>query len=235
MASDGVLVVIPARLASTRLPEKMLLKETGRYLVQHVYERASLIEGATRVVVATDHPRIFDAVREFGGDVEMTSADHQSGSDRAAELARRTDARWIVNVQGDEPELEPRDVDALIAAMSYGVKMGTLVHEDLDDAAQADPSVVKAIVDNGWAVDFTRDPTPGAKRHLGVYAYDRVFLQVYTGLPQTENEKTRRLEQMRAIDNGVEIKAVTARHRSEGIDTRADYEAFKRRTREEQT
>ena len=231
MASDGVLVVIPARLASTRLPEKMLLKETGKYLVQHVYERASRIEGATRVVVATDHPRIFDAVREFGGDVEMTSADHQSGSDRAAELARRTDARWIVNVQGDEPELEPRDVDALIAAMSYGVKMGTLVHDDLDDAAQNDPSVVKAIVDSGWAVDFTRDATPGAKRHIGVYAYDRVFLQVYTGLPQTENERARRLEQMRAIDNGVEIRAVRAEHRSTGIDTEADYKAFVERNK----
>ncbi len=227
---DDVLVVIPARLHSTRLPEKMLLRETGKYLVQHVYERACLIECASRVVVATDHRRIFDAVREFGGDVEMTSPDHQSGSDRAAEIARRTDAKWIVNVQGDEPELEPRDVDALMAAMTYGVKMGTLVHDELTDADQNDPSVVKAVVDAGWAVDFTRDPTPGAKRHLGVYAYDRVFLQVYAGLPPTDGEKNRRLEQMRAIENGVEIRAVNATHKSEGIDTKEDYKAFKNRT-----
>jgi len=230
---DGsVLVVIPARLHSTRLPRKVLLKETGRYLVQHVYERALRIEGADEVVVAADHEEVKAAVESFGGRVVMTSPDHPSGSDRAAEVARARDCRLVVNLQADEPELEPRDVAGLIAAMD-GAEMGTLVIGALSKSAQNDPSVVKAVVEDGWAVDFRREPTPSAMRHLGIYAFTPDFLQRYTSLPPTENERTRRLEQMRAIDHGVRIRAVEATHCSTGIDTEEDYRAFVQRFRPE--
>lgn len=228
--AERVLVVIPARLQSTRLPEKVLLKETGRYLVQHVYERALSIEGADEVVVATDHERVRAAVESFGGHAVMTSPDHPSGTDRAAEVARARPADLIVNLQADEPELEPRDVEALIAAMA-GARMGTLVYPELTDADQADPSVVKAVVEDGWAVDFSREPTPGGQRHLGIYAYAADWLQEFTRLPPSARERERRLEQMRALDHGVTLRAVSARHCGIGIDTPEDYRAFVSRWR----
>ncbi|MHC4937667.1 MAG: 3-deoxy-manno-octulosonate cytidylyltransferase [Planctomycetota bacterium] len=228
--ASRVLVVIPARLHSTRLAHKVILNETGKYLVQHVYERALLIDGDPEVVIATDHPEVELAVRSFGGNVVMTSPDHQSGSDRAAEVARGRDCDLVVNLQADEPELEPRDVSALIAAMD-GAEMGTLVYPELSDADQADPSVVKAVVEDGWAIDFRREPTPGGARHLGIYAFTPDFLQRYTSLAPTEREKDRKLEQMRAIDHGVKLRAVEAIHCGVGIDTPEDYAAFVERNR----
>jgi 3-deoxy-manno-octulosonate cytidylyltransferase (CMP-KDO synthetase) len=231
VASSGVLLVIPARLQSTRLPRKVILNETGKYLVQHVYERALLVEGADEVVVATDHEVVKEAVESFGGNVIMTSPDHQSGSDRAAEVARARPCELIVNLQADEPELEPSDVAALIADMrANGAEMGTLVHPELSAEDQLDPSVVKAVVtDDGWAIDFRREETPGGMRHLGIYAFDPAFLQRYTRLEPTANERDRKLEQMRAIDNGIRLRAVVASHRGVGIDTPEDYEAFVKR------
>jgi 3-deoxy-manno-octulosonate cytidylyltransferase (CMP-KDO synthetase) len=135
-----------------------------------------------------------------------------------------------VNLQADEPELEPKDVTALIAAMDEA-EMGTLVYPELSEADQADPSVVKAVVEDGWATDFRREPTPGALRHLGIYAYTPAFLQTYTGLPPTKREQDRRLEQMRALDHNVRIRAVRAIHCGIGIDTPADYAAFVERNR----
>jgi len=223
---SGVLLVIPARLGSTRLPGKPLLKETGKYLVQHVYERARRVEGADEVVVATDHRSIVAAVESFGGVAMLTSPDHASGSDRAAEVARARPARLVVNLQGDEPDIDPADVARLIRAMAPEVEMGTLVHEGLTEEDQADPAVVKAVVRDGWAVDFRREPTPGALRHLGIYAFRADFLQAFTRLAPTAREKERRLEQLRALDHGHRIRAVRAGHRSCGIDTPADYAAF---------
>jgi 3-deoxy-manno-octulosonate cytidylyltransferase (CMP-KDO synthetase) len=226
-----VLLVIPARLHSTRLPRKMLLKETGKYLIEHVHERARLVRGADRVVIATDDESIRAVAEGFGAESMMTSPDHPSGSDRAAEVARRTDADLVVNLQGDEPEVDPHDVDALIRAMVPGDLMGTLVFDGLDGAQQHDVSVVKAVVEDGFAVDFRREPTPGARRHLGIYAYDAAFLQRFSRLAPSAREKERRLEQMRALDHGVAIRAVDARHASAGIDEADDYAAFVTRWR----
>lgn len=226
----SVLVVIPARLGSTRLPRKVLLADTGRPLVQYAWERARRVSRADAVVVATDDPEVERAVRGFGGDVMMTSPDHASGSDRVAEVARARPADVVVNVQADEPDLEPDDVDRLVAAMP-GAEMGTLVYTGLTDEQQADPSVVKAVVADGLAVDFRREPTPGGLRHLGVYAFSAAFLQEYTALPPTARERERRLEQMRALDHGHAIRAVEASHASDGIDTPEDYAAFVRRCR----
>ena len=229
----GVLLVIPARLHSTRLPRKVLLRETGRFLVQHVWERARAIARADALVIATDHEEVRAACTSFGADVVMTSPDHPSGTDRAAEVARARAPRLVVNLQADEPELEPGDVDRLILAMDDArAEMGTLVHPELTAAEQADPSVVKAVLDGtGWAVDFRREPTPGGFRHLGIYAYAAEFLQRFTALPPSAREKERRLEQMRALDAGVRLRAVLAAHKGVGIDTPADYTAFVERSR----
>jgi len=229
---SGVLLVIPARLASTRLPRKMLLRETGKYLVQHVYERAKLVPNADEVVVAADDDEIVRAVENFGGDVMLTSPAHASGSDRVAEVARARPARLVVNLQGDEPEIDPADVARLIDAMAPRDDMGTLVHERLTEEDQRDPSVVKAVVEGDWAVDFRREPTPGGLRHVGIYAYRPEFLQLFTRLAPTAHEKERRLEQMRALDHGHRIRAVRAGRVGRGIDTPEDYAAFVRRCRE---
>jgi len=227
------IIVIPARLRSTRLPRKVLLNETGKFLVQHAYERARLVKGIDAVVVATDHDSIVEAVQGFGGRAAMTSPDHPSGSDRVAEVARALNPHLVVNLQADEPDVDPFDVEALVAAMAPGLEMGTLVFAGLDEAQQADPSVVKAVVEDGWATDFRREPTPGALRHLGIYAYRADFLQEFTKLPRTAREEECRLEQMRALDHGFRIRAVEARHASVGIDTPEDYAAFVRRFRED--
>jgi 3-deoxy-manno-octulosonate cytidylyltransferase (CMP-KDO synthetase) len=227
----GVLVVIPARLGSTRLPRKVLLQETGKYLVQHVYERALRIQGADEVVVATDDETVVEAVESFGGRAVLTSPAHASGSDRAAEVARGRDLELIVNLQADEPEIDPVDVAALIAEMVPAVEMGTLVCAGLTEAEQNDPSVVKAVIEDGWAVDFRRDATPGGVRHLGIYAFRADFLQRYTGLERTTREKERKLEQLRALDHGHSIRAVAAGNWSIGIDTAEDYAEFVTRCR----
>ena len=226
-----VLLVIPARLGSTRLPRKMLLRETGKYLVQHVHERALRVPNAHEVVIAADDPEIVAAVESFGGDAVLTSPLHPSGSDRVAEVARQRPASLVVNLQGDEPEIDPEDVARLIDAMGEGDEMGTLVHERLTGEDQRNPAVVKAVVEGGFAVDFFRDPTPGALRHVGIYAYLPDFLERFTKLKPTAREKERRLEQLRALDHGVKIRAARARSPGAGIDTPADYGAFVSRCR----
>jgi 3-deoxy-manno-octulosonate cytidylyltransferase (CMP-KDO synthetase) len=226
-----VMVVIPARLGSTRLARKVLLNDTGKYLVQHVYERAAQVDGADEVVVATDDAEVVAAVESFGGEAVLTSPEHASGSDRAAEVARGRDVTLIVNLQADEPEIDPADVAGLIAEMGPAVEMGTLVCEGLTEAEQRDPSIVKAVVEDGWAVDFRRDPTPAGARHVGIYAFRADFLQRYTALERTAREKERKLEQLRALDHGHSIRAVAARHWNIGIDTPEDYARFVTRCR----
>ncbi|MFQ5844205.1 MAG: 3-deoxy-manno-octulosonate cytidylyltransferase [Planctomycetota bacterium] len=230
-AGPGALLVIPARLHSTRIPRKVLLRETGKPLIQHVWEQAERVRRAGLVVVAADHPEIVEAVEAFGGRVELTDPGHRSGSDRVAEVARRHDADVVVNLQGDEPEFDPADVDRLIEVMEAEreVELATLVLGGLTEAEQADPALVKAVVQQGWAVDFRRDPTPGAAGHLGIYAFRAAFLQEFTSLRPTRREEERRLEQLRALDHGHRIRAVPARRRFAGIDTPEDYAAFVRR------
>jgi len=225
---SGVLVVIPARLGSTRLPRKPLLHETGKYLIQHVWERAQEIEGADEIVIATDSDEILAAVASFGGHAEMTAVTHESGTDRVAEVARTRDAALVINVQGDEPSLPAQDVSALIAAMAATpeAEMGTLTFAGLTEAQQNEPSIVKAVVQDGWAIDFRREATSGGAWHVGVYAYRPEFLQDFTRLQPTENERERRLEQMRALDHGHRILAVAASQPPHGIDTPQDYAAF---------
>jgi len=225
-------ILIPARYASTRLPGKVLLKESGKYLIQHVVERACLATGATRVLVLTDDDRVEHAVRDFGGNVIRTRADHVSGTDRCAEAAASLHEDVFVNVQGDEPLFDPADLVALAAAVHEGADIATLGYPFADDAQRADPHAVKALRDeDGWALGFQRAaPAAGAPgevlHHVGIYAFRRSRLLEFTSLDPSEGEQREKLEQLRALDNGWRIRVLDASRPAFGIDTRADYDAF---------
>jgi 3-deoxy-manno-octulosonate cytidylyltransferase (CMP-KDO synthetase) len=239
--AGGVLVVLPARFASTRLPGKPLLRETGKYLVQHAWEQAKRLSAASTVVVATDDERIAAAVRSFGGEVAMTSPDCATGSDRVAEVARGRSEELVVNLQADEPEFEVEDVDALVRAMQAepSLPMGTLAVV-AGPGERERPSAVKVVCDRrGRALYFSRAPIPHHRdggveeaptlRHVGIYAFRRDFLLEFTRLPQTPLEKAEKLEQLRALEHGREIRVLVGRRAPAGIDTLEDYEAFVRR------
>lgn len=233
-------VVIPARFASTRLPGKPLLNATGKYLVQHVYERA-VAAAVGPVIVATDDQRIFDAVQSFGGRVVMTRADHPSGTDRIAEVAAGLDADVIVNLQGDEPQFDPAGVQLLLKLLADdpGAGMSTLATPIKSAADFASPNVVKAVRDDhGRALCFSRSPIPFVRdgspdftsghflHHLGVYAYRR---EVLLGLAATRPhplEQLEKLEQLRALAGGVPIQIGVIPHAHRGVDTPEDYAAF---------
>lgn len=241
---DRVVVVIPARFASTRLPGKPLLDRTGKTLVQHVVEQARRITSADAIVVATDDERIASAVRAFGGEVEMTSPDHPSGTDRVAEVMSRRDEDIVVNLQGDEPDFVPGDVDLLITALrdDPSLPMGTLAApSEIDEADRA--SVVKVVCDLGGRalyfsrsrIPFERDPEAGAAapapvlRHVGIYAFRREAVLAFARLAPTALERTEKLEQLRALEHGWKIGVVRATRAPRGIDTPDDYEEFCRR------
>lgn len=236
------LVVIPARLASTRLPRKVLLRGSGKYLIEHVWERARAARCAGRVVIATDDAEVAAAARSFGAEVELTRADHPSGTDRVAEVAARLaeqGARFdlVVNVQGDEPELDPALIDRLVELMEgTDDPMGTLAEPCApDDFAR--PQVVKVVTDaRGRALYFSRSPIPhpageggepAALRHVGIYAYRPAFLQAFCRLEPAPLERREKLEQLRALWHGHAIRvAVVAPTGARGIDTPEDYQAF---------
>jgi len=240
-----IYAVIPARYHSTRLPGKPILKKTGKYLVQHVYERASQARTVAKVIVATDDQRVCDAVRSFGGEVIMTSSEHLSGTDRVAEVAENTDAGAYINVQGDEPEILPEMIDAvgeLLADPRAGI--ATLAVRSSDIERFYNPNTVKVVTDlEGFALYFSRSPIPGSKQldewaespafsflvHVGIYGYRRDFLMKFAQLPAGRLESLENLEQLRALENGFRIKTGTATHEPTGIDTPEDYERFVRR------
>lgn len=240
--------VIPARYASTRLPGKPLLRETGKYLIQHVYEQVSRAKSLETVIVATDDERIAEGVRSFGGRAAMTRADHPSGTDRVAEVARGLDAEIIVNVQGDEPEIEPASIDKLVALLADdpNVPIGTLACPFPTTADPADPNAVKLVLGaGGRALYFSRSlipyPRDTAGRvaragnwllHLGIYAYRRGFLLELAKLPPTPLEKAEKLEQLRVLENGYSMAVAVVDKAAIGIDTPEDYVAFVRRTTE---
>ena len=231
------IVVIPVRYGSSRFPGKPLARETGKYLVQHVYERARAAPGEPYVAVLTDDDRVEEAVRSFGGTVVRTRGDHRSGTDRCAEAAASLDQAVVVNVQADEPLFEPADLARLVAAVAAGADIATLGHPFADPAREADPNAVKALSDaNGWAVGFQRAAPDAAARaglgdpavthHVGIYAFRRDRLLAFPDLPPTEGERRERLEQLRALEHGWRIRVLPASAAAFGIDTRADYDAF---------
>ena len=237
------LVVIPARLASTRLPRKVLLRGSGKYLIQHVWERARAARRAGRVVLATDDEEVLAAARSFGAEAVLTRADHPSGTDRVAEVARTLQAQegapaeLVVNVQGDEPELDPGLIDRLVELMEGSdAPMGTLAEPIQDPQDFQRAQVVKVVLDRrGRALYFSRSPIPHPAgdggppplRHVGIYAYRPGFLQDFCRLEPAPLERGEKLEQLRALWHGHAIQVgVVAPTGARGIDTPEDYQAF---------
>lgn len=236
-------IVIPARYRSTRLPGKPLLRETGKYLIQHVYERARDCKLATNVIVATDDPRIEAAVESFGGRVVRTKRSHPSGTDRVAEVASQTDAEIILNVQGDEPLIDPASLD-LLANLLQGnpaAEMATLAVPFQSVEHWKNPNCVKVVCDNnGRALYFSRSPIPFVRDgapdltarppsfllHLGLYAYRRDFLLKLAAAPPEPLEQLEKLEQLRVLALGRHIQVGIVAHAGIGVDTREDYDRF---------
>jgi 3-deoxy-manno-octulosonate cytidylyltransferase (CMP-KDO synthetase) len=241
----AVVAIIPARYASTRLPGKPLLAETGKPLIQHVVEAVRPAKRIERVVVATDDRRIADAVAAFGGEAVITGGDCRTGTDRLAEAAARLaldDDDIVVNVQGDEPDIPPACLDELVELLERSqADMATLVAPLAAEKAD-DPNKVKVVTDRaGRALYFSRAKVPherdaaGKARyllHLGVYAYRAGFLRRFASLPSTPAEEAERLEQLRALEHGCGIATVTVDYDGVGIDTAEDYREFVRRTSE---
>lgn len=236
-----VVAVIPARYASTRLPGKPLLAETGKPLIQHVYEQVGKCSGLDRIVVATDDERILQAVKAFGGEAVMTSPRQPTGTDRIAEAVRSIDCLKIINVQGDEPEIEPELISAVIDLLDQGAEMATLAAPFESPQDELLAHRVKVVVDRHHnALYFSRSRIPysngtaaPALLHLGIYGYTKAFLQRYVTLDPTPLEQAEKLEQLRALEHGYKIKVGIVKVKSRGgVDTPEDYAAFVKRLRE---
>ena len=243
-----VVAIIPARFASSRLPGKPLLAETGRPLIQHVVEAAHRAIRIDRVIVATDDARILEAVHAFGGEAVLTRTDHPSGTDRVAEVADGLSGlEIVVNLQGDEPEIEPEDLDRVVDLLDDDPEapMATLCTPIRDLETYHDPSCVKVVrAANGRALYFSRRPIPChrdaepdpklgpiAFLHLGLYAYRRPFLLELAALPPSPLERAEKLEQLRVLEAGMPIAVGVTDMAAVGIDTPEDYDRFLERWR----
>ena len=241
-----IAALIPARYASTRLDGKVLADIAGKPMVQHVYERTSQAGCFDTVAVATDDVRVVEAVRAFGGNVELTRPDHASGTDRIAEVAANTDYDLIVNVQGDEPLIDPQVITAAVEPFRHetGLRIGTIATPITDTEEHLDPAAVKVVVDrHGFALYFSRAPIPYFRidgpqppsdaprqhpcglwplKHIGLYVYTRETLLWLADLPPTQLEQTEGLEQLRALENGCRIRVVQVDYSPIGVDTPQD-------------
>lgn len=239
------LIVIPARYASSRLPGKPLLRSTGKYLIQHVVERAVQARCNDGVLVATDDTRIAAAVASFGGQSIMTSRAHPSGLDRVAEVARRVEADVYVNLQGDEPEIDPADIDRLVDVLlaSPDGSVATLAAPIASLHDYQSPHCVKVACDpTGRALYFSRSPIPFVRdgqpdlqqrpspflHHVGIYAYRREDLLAIAQLPPSPLERLEKLEQLRALEHGWSFAVGVVARAPKGVDTFEDYLRFSR-------
>jgi 3-deoxy-manno-octulosonate cytidylyltransferase (CMP-KDO synthetase) len=232
-----VVGVIPARYASTRLPGKPLQEIVGKPMIQRVYESASRSRRLESLIVATDDPRILEAVQGFGGRAALTSRQHNTGTDRVAEVARGLDCQIVVNIQGDEPFLDPGMIDEIVEPLlaDRELPMCTCMHPVRDPQDFTNPNVVKAVVNlAGEALYFSRSLIPYPRKseghrafeHIGLYAYRRDFLLKYAALPQTPLEKLESLEQLRALEHGYRLRVVETRrpYVALSVDTPEDLE-----------
>jgi 3-deoxy-manno-octulosonate cytidylyltransferase (CMP-KDO synthetase) len=235
-----ILGVIPARFSSTRFPGKVLALIAGKTMLQHVYERAARSTYLTSILIATDDDRVYSAAKNFGARVRMTRSDHLSGTDRVAEAASAVDAEIVVNIQGDEPLIDPAAIDAAILPMVHEPElvMGTLKKRIEDAREITDPNVVKVVTNHaGDAIYFSRCAIPFEReksvntpyfKHIGLYVYQRDFLLAYSALPVGPLEAAERLEQLRALENGLRIRVVETEYESLGVDTPEDLERVTR-------
>lgn len=229
----NVLCVIPARYASTRLPGKPLKDIAGKPMICRVYERAAKAARVAEALVATDDERIYEAVLQHGGKAVMTRKDHPTGTDRLAEVAEKyPDVDLIINVQGDEPLIEPALIDELAAAFDgdADLQMATVCTEITDEVEAKNPNNVKVVMDKkGYALYFSRSLLPYPRhtgtpvyKHIGIYAYKRDFLLQYAKMAETPLEHAESLEQLRALENGYRIKVIKTPYRFVGVDTAED-------------
>ncbi len=228
--------IIPARYGSTRFEGKPLAIIHGKPMIQYVYERTRKCPLIGRVIVATDHERIWRVVKGFGGEAVLTSPDHRSGTDRIAEVARGLDSDIIVNVQGDEPLLEPEMLkEGLLPLIEdKDLPVSTLASRITEEGEAFSPHVVKVVFDSrGYALYFSRSPIPYGRtrpsyyKHIGIYFYRRSFLLHLTRLDPTPLEETEGLEQLRVLENGFRMKVVLTDHQTIGVDTPEDLERVK--------
>ena len=237
-------IVIPARYASTRFPGKPLADLCGKPMIEHVIERARAVRGVTRVLVATDDERIHEAAKRAGASAILTRPDHPSGTDRIAEVARELAEDLVINLQGDEPLIDPQAIEKLHGAMveDESLSMATLITPLGDPVSFQDSNVVKVVIDRcGFALYFSRSLVPFARhqghscvfQHIGVYAYRREFLLRLVTLPQTPLELTEGLEQLRALEWGTRIKTVEVAWHGLAVDTPEQLEEVERRMRRE--
>ncbi|MBL7154062.1 MAG: 3-deoxy-manno-octulosonate cytidylyltransferase [Phycisphaerae bacterium] len=263
-----VVACIPARYGSTRFPGKVLARDTGKFLIQHTYERACAAKLVEKVIIATDDEKVVAAAGSFGAECVLTSVEHKSGTDRIAEAVAEMNVDIIVNLQADEPEIDPENIDyvARLLIENPDYPMATLAADFARPEQVTDPNIVKVVVacsverganrkkldaeryplnaNCGRAIYFSRSPIPYDRdaagigdiakysRHLGIYAYRKDFLLKITALPQTPLEKTEKLEQLRAIENGFSILVGKVRHTCDGIDTPEQYAEFVKRCKE---
>jgi 3-deoxy-manno-octulosonate cytidylyltransferase (CMP-KDO synthetase) len=229
-----ILGVIPARYSSSRFPGKSLATIAGKTMLQHVFERAGRSRYLSALVIATDDQRIYEEARRFNAPVRMTRADHLSGTDRVAEVASSESAELVVNIQGDEPLIDPDAIDTAVLGVlgDESAPMGTLKKKIEDPRDIGDPNVVKVVTDHRQhAIYFSRCPIPydrgqGAVyfKHIGLYVYRRDFLLGYSQMPVGPLEQAERLEQLRALENGYPIRVLETEYESLGVDTPEDLE-----------
>ena len=244
-----IIAVIPARYESTRFPGKVLAKDTGKFLIQHTYEQASRAKSIQEVIIAADDEKVAQACKSFGAACVMTSSEHQSGTDRIAEAVGSIEADIIVNLQADEPEIDPANIDLLAQLLidNPKVNMATLIAKFDRKEQISDPNIVKVVIGKDrYAKYFSRSVIPydrdaggaGAGgvgqmddyyRHIGIYAYRKEFLLNITQLQQTRLEKIEKLEQLRVLEYGYSILTGLAAHSADGIDTPEQYAEFVKR------
>jgi 3-deoxy-manno-octulosonate cytidylyltransferase (CMP-KDO synthetase) len=228
--------IIPARYGSTRLEAKILRDLCGKPLIQHVYERAKRAKTLDDLIVATDDDRIIRAVESFGGKAVFTSKSHETGTDRLTQVVNELDVRIVLNIQGDEPLIQPLVIDDLVRTMQGdpSIVMATAVKKSYSEEEFRKPNVVKAIVnDRKFALYFSRAPipsrlNPGGEnffyKHMGLYAYTKDFLFTFKNLPTSYLETHERLEQLRALEHGYAIKVIETKFETVGVDTAEDLE-----------
>ncbi len=236
MDDPQVIVVIPSRYGSTRLPGKPLVPLAGKPMVQHVYERAKRAQTVHRVVVATDDQRIVEAVKAFGGEARMTRTDHRTGTERIAEVAVHEKGDIFVNVQGDEPLIDPVAIDTAVASLleEPAAQIATVATPIRHTSDIMDPNIVKTVLDfDSNGMYFSRAPIPWVRdtqqkvhvkywKHLGLYVFQRDALLEYPTLPQGELEKIEHLEQLRWLENGWKIRVAEVEHDAVSVDVQED-------------
>lgn len=239
----SIVGIIPARYQSSRFPGKPLIDIEGKPMIQRVYERASSCKSLSRVIVATDDKRISDTVQGFGGEVKMTRADHQNGTERCAEVAQELDADYIINIQGDEPYIHPEQISSLASILDGHTQLGTLVKKVEDITLLDNPNVMKVVIDHKrYAIYFSRSCVPYIRghekqdwlvehrfwKHIGIYAYRKDILQEIVKLPTGVLERAESLEQLRWIEFGYRIKTASTDKDGISIDTPEDLERLKK-------